>query len=545
MKVLIAQTNTTPRDFAGNIAQIKEAITMARASNPDLIVTPELSIPGYSVKDLIYGQDFVEKNLKALQEIILLTRGLPQTQLIVGYIDRNRKGFGKPYRNMAAVIQDGMLIATYQKQLLPFYDVFDEGRYFEPGEDLTVITVKDQRFGICICEDLWNDKNIDNYNYAVNPVQKYRSINVNNIISINSSPFVYGKAQQKQEIFKKITQSYNILIYCNQVGGQDDLVFDGRSTILYGHKQHTLAFGHPEYALIDAFDLPATQQQVNNPSIEEIYQAIILGISDYVSKSGFDKVVVGSSGGIDSALVLALACEAIGADKVHAIRMPSVYSSEHSVKDAKELHDNLHCHDYLNPISHENLLQHFNEHLVTNLNYNLVANENIQARLRGLAVMHFSNAYRALALTTGNKSELSVGYCTLYGDCNGGLAPLGDLWKTQVYQLAKYCNRHHTIIPTNIIEKAPSAELAPGQFDEKSLLPYEILDNILQAYIENNINDYFTWSKSSGLITTEADYKRIISLVDNNEFKRRQLAPCIKISNKAFGTGRRMPIVKK
>jgi NAD+ synthetase len=549
MKITICQTNTTPADFRGNCEQIIDGINEGK--NSDLVVFPELSIPGYLCKDIIFREGFIQKNLDWLNFVAGETLARKCT-VVVGYIAANNSGVGKPFRNMAAVIRNGNIIATYQKHLLPFYDVFDEGRYFQPGTELTVVEIGGIRWGICICEDLWNDKGSDDYNYIDNPLESYRRIGVKNIISINSSPFVHDKPYARVRMVKESTAG--MVVYCNQYGGQDELVFDGNSFIMDNRDVKALATS--TYTHYDTDVHEPCRGDFNN----DLYSMIVLGLKDYIRKSGFKRVVIGSSGGIDSALVVCLACDAIGADNVHAIRMPSIFSSDHSKVDAQRLHENLGCHDYLVPINHTPFVDHILTFLQKS-NPNPLANENIQARLRGNILMYFSNAWDALLLTTGNKTELALGYATLYGDMNGGFAPINDLYKMQVYKLCRQRNfglGNAKVIPENILTKAPSAELAPGQTDEASLLPYPILDAIVKSYVEHYVADFNTfkthdcwrlgdqqvvmnWLK---LKDAEELYNRFIRMINNAEFKRRQAAPGIKVSKVAFGVGRRLPIVK-
>lgn len=591
MRVLIGQINTTPGDFAGNLQKIKDGLDTLTQSKVDIAVFPELSICGYLSRDLMFEKHYIEKNLKALQELVAYSAAcayLKDVAIVVGYIDVNTSGFGKPFRNMLGVIMNGAIIGTYQKHLLPFYDVFDEGRYYEPGKDILVLKIADKRVGFCICEDVWNDKSVDGYSYDDNPIQRYRDLNVGYIVNISSSPFVIGKPRMRSDMLTNVTDDFT-LIYVNQVGGQDDLVFDGHSTII---ERGAIRYELASDECYKICDTKVSEGWKPRPSdIATLHQMIVTGLRDYITKSGFKQIVLGSSGGIDSAVVAALAAEAIGPQNVHCIMMPSIYSSEGSVKDAQELHKNLECNEYKIPIDHENTLHDlkvgFGIERATSIDmnrldpkwiyesligYNKVADENIQARLRGMYVMYFSNAMGALALTTGNKTELATGYCTLYGDMNGGFAPISDLYKMDVYALAKEINKHplngidYDAIPEDIIDKAPSAELAPGQTDEASLLPYPILDTIVKAYVENYIDTYesfvrhvrdtdhkwkaavLDWIGLDRKITNEESKKqfnRIIRLININEFKRRQAAPGIKLSKVAFGTGRRLPIVKK
>jgi len=576
MKTLLCQINTTPNDFEGNCQQIVNGFREGWKQNADLIVFPELSIPGYLCKDMMFRKGFVEENLKHLDALIHHIPSDYNPHVVLGYIDKNYSGEGKPFRNMAAVIKNGHVIATYQKQLLPFYDVFDEGRYFQPGTERTIVEICGEKWGICICEDLWNDKGSDDYNYRFNPVEAYRTRGIYNIISLNSSPFVRNKPWKRFQMVEQITGGVGTVIYCNQIGGQDELVFDGNSFVAEKGKVRAVA-GMEQYLIYDStverpWDAPCVQT--------ETYDMLKLGLKDYIQKSKFKQVVVGSSGGIDSALVLALACDAIGPENVHGIRMPSSISSDHSKNDAEQLHKNLGCHDHIVPIAHDlfvqQILGHLNRH-----DPKPIANENIQARLRGLVLMYYSNAFDALLLSTGNKTELALGYCTLYGDMNGGFCPINDLYKMQVYETALYYNKKlcKDVIPENILNKAPSAELAPGQTDEASLLPYPVLDTIVEGYVEYFIGDFKSFQtycygaqhfaaarganikelfdkecskvKESNILAewfkganAQQEYERMIRLINNNEFKRRQAAPGIKVTPVAFGIGRRLPIVK-
>jgi len=580
MKTLLCQINTTPNNFSGNLDQIVAGIREGVKEKVDLVVFPELAIPGYLCKDMMFRKGFVEQNLDCLQRAVNESFGTSLT-VVLGYIDRNYSGEGKPFRNMAAVLKNGRIVATYQKALLPFYDVFDEGRYFQPGTDRAVVEICGEKWGICICEDLWNDKGSDDYNYRFNPVENYRTRGIYNIISINSSPFVRGKPTKRIEMVKKITGGIGTVIYCNQVGGQDELVFDGNSFVVEKGHVRSCAGINP----YQVYDTEIEQDQCGSILREETYDMLKLGLKDYIHKSKFKQVVVGSSGGIDSAVVLSLACDAIGPENVHGIRMPSTISSDHSKNDAEQLHKNLGCHDYMVPIGHELLVQeilhYVNHHDPKLINPKSIANENIQARLRGLILMYFSNAFDALLLSTGNKTELALGYCTLYGDMNGGFCPINDLYKMQVYETALNYNKRHgkDIIPENILTKAPSAELAPGQTDEASLLPYPVLDTIVEGYVEHFIGDFKSFQvycfgaqhfasamggsikelmdkksdkcKYSSVLcqwfqtpTAAQEYDRMIRLINNNEFKRRQAAPGIKVTPIAFGIGRRLPIVK-
>ena len=562
MKFLIGQINTTPCDFKGNLAQILEGVRQAGESDCKLVVFPEMSIPGYLSQDLMFDHAFVERNYECVGQIRDLSKTYPDLRIIVGCVDRNTKGTGKPFWNMALLIHNGFIMGRYKKQLLPFYDVFDEGRYFEPGKDTTVFFIDDIKFGITICEDIWNDKEQKDHNYPDDPVQQYCDLKIDCLINISSSPYSKDKPFKRQQMVDRISKNFPFgIIYVNQVGGQDELVFDGCSTYAqYGDRSfphvreimsansdsapyYRLLELNPEQPFVDTRDIV-------RHSMRYVKDMLVMGLRDYLNKSGFKSVVLGSSGGIDSALVACLAAEAIGPENVHCIMLPSVYSSDHSLSDAKELHKNMGCHEYEVPIMHQpvvdNLVNKFIESGGNDnqIGYNKVADENIQARIRGSYIMWFSNATGALTLTTGNKTELAIGYFTLYGDGCGGFAPICDLYKMDVYAIAKEFYRHW--IPENIITKEPSAELAEGQFDENELPPYFVLDKMVEEYVERNVHTFEGFMSKNPNVTnlTEEDYNKTIRRIDLNEFKRRQLAPGTKISKKSFGIGRRIPIVK-
>lgn len=543
----LAEINTTPGDFEGNFNRIVEAILKGESNNCNIIVFPELTICGYLVRDLLYLDGFIESNLEYLDKIKSWIKSHDiKAVVVIGYADYCHKEYGKPFKNMAAVIRNGITLATYQKQLLPFYDVFDEPRYFEPGTELCKIEIDGVMCGITICEDLWNDKGQEDYNYNNNPVQRYLSHGVKTIINLSSSPWHQDKVEKRIKMAKEISSSCQ-LIYVNQIGGQDELVFDGNSMLaMNGAVINQLRHGQSTSHYFDP-----------NSKIRELTDNLIIGLTDYVHKTGHTEVVVNSSGGIDSAVVIALAAKAFGGDKVHCIMMPSKYSSPGSVNDAKALHKKFQCKEYIINVDHDPILEivgkEFNKN---NIKPHPVAEENVQARMRGMmGAMYFSNAFGAMPLTTGNKTELALGYCTLYGDMSGGFNPIGDLYKDEVYAVAKFLG-----VPGEIINKVPSAELAPGQTDEASLLPYVFLNSIVKAFIEEYISSYNNWckyafedEKTKDIFdkvnifakVTEADYNRMIKKIKLNEFKRRQAAPCIKVSKVAFGMGRRMPLIGK
>lgn len=610
MKIALGQINTTPNDFEGNTAQISGAIQYAGAKGVDLLVFPELSIPGYLCKDLIYRKGFVEKNLACLSEISSVTREFPKLTVVVGYIGKNIGRPGKKFTNMAAVIRNGLILSHYQKQLLPFYDVFDEGRYFEPGNQSAFVEIAGKRCLITICEDIWNDKGQDDYNYTNNPLSEVSSDQVDLIINISSSPYGFKKPQQRLKMLQKISKDRKVsLIYVNQIGGQDELVFDGRSSIFVDgsliYETGTVKSSDSSCPIVDLpYDGPVSITRKNGTTSDigytnikqatdnilssyhggakELYNSLIVGLRDYIRKAGFEQVVLGSSGGIDSAVVASLACDAVGPDNVHCIMMPSIFSSEGSIEHAMALHKALGCNQYTVPIEHQHLVKSINSYFPqSSKKYSKVADENIQARLRGLTVMHASNAFGYLPLTTGNKTELALGYCTLYGDMNGGFNPIADLYKDQVYAIARHINTGEIIlntigevIPKEIIDKAPSAELAKGQTDETGLgASYAFLNAVVRSFIEDFVNDissFILWLEEGNVtyypFATDADkdnmrdilssllsnnspwektYYSLIRRIDYMEFKRRQAAPTIKVSAVAFGTGRRLPIVQK
>ena len=574
MKVCLGQINTTPGDFAGNLEKVRVGIEAASKAQADLVVFPELTLPGYLSQDLIYNPDFIERNLQALQEVVEISRYCnPGLHIVIGYIGKNT-GVGKPFTNLAGVINQGRLIHIYQKQLLPFYDVFDELRYFEPGNELTVFNIGSVTVGLAICEDLWNDKGSDDYHYADNPLQNYRAAGVDVLVSINSSPFVHGKCQQRLEQIVPATSDGPAIIYVNQCGGQDELVFDGQSFVadLGAVLYLSSTIFNDSFDLVEIFDEARVASELDETETVPLADLLVLGLRDYVKKSGFSQIVLASSGGVDSAVVCKLACDAVGAENVHAIRMPSIFSSPHSRDDAKLLHENLGCWDYEVPIEHESLVQNLNEHFSVHSDsanivvrktsaggYSAVADENIQARLRDVYLMHFSNAYGAMPLSTGNKTESGCGYYTHF-DMNFSYAPIKDLYKFEVVDLASSDPR----IPENIWRKPPSAELAVGQTDEESLLPYALLDPIVMSYVEDYVTSFErfrAWvaspvrQKITGNMQTLMDwldreravndYERIVSLIGRMEYKRRQTCPGTKVSKVAFGIGRRIPIVEK
>ena len=573
MRVCLGQINTTPGDFEGNLGAMLKGMRAAVYGGSTLIAFPELSISGYLSQDLLYQPRYIERNLHTLKQLCAETENeaFRDLYVVAGYIEPNA-GAGKPFFNAAAIVRNGEVVANYRKQLLPFYDVFDEARYFEPGEDLAVLDIEDRKVGFTICEDLWNDKGEDYYAADRNPYARYRKAGVDMLVSINSSPFVQGKPEDRLRRLVGDEEQLT-LVYVNQWGGQDELVFDGQSFVAdRGQLRYCSSqVERDEFAIVDLGSTsespPAADVKARSPRLDQL---IVMSLRDYARKSGFSDAVVASSGGVDSALTIALACEALGPNHVHAIRMPSVYSSDHSKSDAMALHQALGCWDYEVEIEHLRLVESLNhsfdryeaaDHLVTAVHregrYNAIADQNVQARLRDVYLMHFSNAYGALPLATGNKTESACGYFTHF-DMNLSFAPIIDLYKRQVFELAVA----QPAIPRNIVTKRPSAELAPDQFDEDNLLPYAVLDPMVQGYVEEFISDFDAfkgWVQSAGetisidvgelnewlsTATAKTDYERIITLIGRMEFKRRQTCPGPKLSKVAFGIGRRVPIVK-
>jgi NAD+ synthase (glutamine-hydrolysing) len=574
MKLCLGQINTTPGDFAGNLSATLKGIDVANVAGCDVVLFPELSIPGYLSQDLMYHTRFIDRNLSVLDEIVAYSLGChPDLHIVVGYVDRNPSA-GKPFYNMAAVVIHGKIVGRYVKRLLPFYDVFDELRYFESGDELLMLDIKGYKVGVTICEDLWNDKGSDDYNYSDNPFEQYRDLGVDVVLSLNSSPYVQGKPWRRLEVISPGTINGPTVVYVNQYGGQDELVFDGQSFVLKDglliHLATDISKDSFEIVDLETAQPLALERKGVLAKTPSLYDLLVLCLRDYVQKTGFKTLVLASSGGVDSAVVCQMACDAVGPKNVHAIRLPSKFSSDHARDDAIELHKNLGCWDYEVEIDHDSMLTYLNtsfskgkaaENLVVQKlehGYAEVADENIQARLRDLYVMHFSNAFGAMPLSTGNKTESACGYYTHF-DMNFSFAPIKDLYKFQVVDIA----RHHSGIPKNIWTKAPSAELAEGQTDEASLLPYSVLDPIVAAYVEDYVStfvEFERWAKQHGTSYSQdaqqldrwlqgdeasAAFSRIIALIGRMEFKRRQTCPGTKVSRVAFGIGRRIPIVEK
>jgi NAD+ synthase (glutamine-hydrolysing) len=542
MKIACGQINPTIGDFPGNLEKVLSFSRRAKDAGCSLAVFPEMCLCGYPPMDLLEQESFVEENLKTLRR---LQTGVPSgIGIVAGYVDRNRGRPGKGLLNVASLLYDGKVLHTQAKTLLPTYDVFDEARWFEPADRRTVVSFGGERIGIAICEDLWwEGETAPGLHYPVDPIAELLDAGATLIVAPTASPFHTGKPRTRLELFSRLGKASGVpVVYVNIVGGNDNLIFDGQSMVT--SREGKLVFlGAPFEEQLAFVDTEASYPEIPLPTDlwAQIEGALVLGIKDYVRKCGFTRVHLGLSGGIDSALVAVLAVEALGSEKVDVFSLPSRYSSEGSVNDARELARNVGL--TLRILSIEDIFKAYLESLSSVFEGRPadIAEENIQARIRGTLLMAYSNKFSSLLLTTGNKSELAVGYCTLYGDMSGGLAVIGDLLKGQVYGLARSINARKRLIPESIFTKAPSAELRPDQTDQDSLPPYEVLDAILEEYLVQN--------KSVDTIAGNGFdpelVKSVLKMVDKAEYKRRQAPPVLKVSPKAFGTGRRVPIARK
>ena len=548
MKITLAQLNYHIGNFGSNAEKIIASIEKAKKDKSELVIFSELSICGYTPHDLLEQKDFVNQAIITAQEIAKHCIGIAA---IVGCPTINNNLNGKNLHNSALFLANGKIEKQIHKTLLPTYDIFDEYRYFEPNEVFELIEYKGEKIAITICEDLWDEQEIPlNFSrqklYRVTPMDKLAKLKPDLIINIAGSPFSYNQADMRKNILKRNAKKHQLpLIYVNQVGAQTELIFDGGSLLVnkLGQVVEELSYFNEDIRTIDlnSETLNTVKNETDYPRIARIYDALVLGVRDYFKKMGFKKATLGLSGGIDSAVCLALAEKALGCNNLNVILMPSQFSSQHSIDDAETLAKNLNVAYHTIPI--KDLYDSFNLSLAPLFAHEKMdtTEENIQARIRGLLLMAYSNKFGHILLNTSNKSEAAVGYTTLYGDMSGGLSVLGDVYKTDVYLLAEHINRNKIIIPTHTITKPPSAELRPDQKDSDSLPDYSILDNILFQYIE--LKKSASEIEISGFNSEQVT--NIIKMVNQNEYKRFQAPPILRISSKAFGFGRRMPLVAK
>ena len=542
MNIGIAQINAVIGDFPGNVKRILAAYRECLEAGADLVITPELSLVGYPPRDLVFKSQFVPKCLQALDYLAGEIREVP---LLVGYVDHHHPSHpGKPFRNAAAWLEKGEIQHRIWKTLLPTYDVFDERRYFEPGDSCEPIRWKGQRIGVTICEDIWTEDYLQRPFYDRDPVEELTAKGIDLLLNLSASPFHLGKPLLRRAMIGGIARKAKVpVIYCNAVGANDQLVFDGHSLVT--DENGCITTQVPGFletcTVVNPFSTTTEDAPLVSCDSEQLYQALVLGVRDYVTKCGFSTVCLGLSGGIDSALTATIAADALGPEKVRGLTMPSPYSSRGSVDDSFALAKNLGIRCDEVPI--QNAFEAVKATLrpIFEGKPEDVTEENIQARLRGLMLMALSNKENHLLLTTGNKSELAVGYCTIYGDMCGGLAVISDLPKIKVYEISRWINREREIIPWNTIDKPPSAELRPDQKDQDTLPPYEILDGILSLYVEHQLSANEIISRGFEETTVRWVQRR----VDLNEWKRHQAAPGLRVTSKAFGIGRRMPIVQR
>ena len=541
MKIALVQTNPTIGDFAANCQNILRHAENAYRAGCRLVIFPELAVSGYPPQDLLERASFLAAQDEAIS---MLCTSLPAMDVMFGCVERCNLEGGKSLYNSAVVVRDQEIVYRARKQLLPSYDVFDETRYFEPGEVPALYEIDGYWFGVTVCEDVWH---YEVHEYDVAPVKELHSlaaatgVKLEAMINISASPFQRFKEDQRRSIFGRYCRQFKTpFIYCNQVGGQDSLIFDGRSLMMNSDGQVVAqALGFQEDMLV--IDLGQEKgemhAEIDPPVIASVYQALVTGVRDYVHKCGFRSVVLGLSGGIDSALTATIAVDALGADNVMGVAMPSPYSSGESVEDARQLASLLGCRFEVIPIAEIFALFRQNlDHLFTGMDEDLTE-QNLQARIRGNLLMALSNKFGHMLLTTGNKSEMAVGYCTLYGDMSGGLAVISDVPKQLVYELSHYVNRTHLRIPERTIDKPPSAELKPGQLDQDDLPPYEILDQVLELYLEKGLGAAEIIERGYGMTVVEDIVRRIRV----NEYKRKQAPMGLKVTSKAFGCGRRYP----
>ena len=545
MKVALLQLNPVVGDVSGNIQKIVEAVKKAAKDGAQLCVTPELSVCGYPPRDLLLREDFIEGCQSSLKELAAQLKDLPPT--LVGVPIHNPDSVGKPVFNAAALLADGVYSIVAHKTLLPTYDVFDENRYFEQGKLRGLVTINGRKVGVTICEDIWNDKSYwkKRRHYTQDPLAGLVEDGAEMIINLSASPFTLGKQFVREEMLSFMVRHYELpFLYVNQIGGNDDLIFAGKS-LAYAADGTLIGKGksfEEDVLLVDIEEKTGRVEQDDASDEAQAWNALVLGTRDYVRKCGFKKVVLGLSGGVDSALTAAVAAEALGSENVIGVLMPSPYSSQGSIDDSLDLAKRLGIHT--ETIEIEPMLSAFLGSLspVFDGVDTDVTEENLQARIRGNLLMAMSNKFGALLLTTGNKSELAVGYCTIYGDMAGGLAVIADVPKTLVWNVCRWVNKNYgEKIPVEIIEKAPSAELRPDQKDSDSLPEYEELDAILRKYIDERLSKEAIISQGHA----REDVERVLWLLKISEFKRRQAAPGLRITDRAFGTGWRMPVASR
>ena len=547
MKIVLAQLNYHIGNFELNSNKIIEAINKAKSEHADLVVFSELAICGYPPKDLLERKDFIEKTLNAIEQV---ASHCVDIAAVIGGPSINPHSKGKKLYNSAFFMCDGKVQSIHNKTLLPTYDIFDEYRYFEPNTEYNLVEYMGKKIAITICEDLWEKQAVDNNFakeelYTISPMEKLSQLKPDFIVNIAASPFSHNQKNIRTEILQDVSKKYHLpIIYVNQVGANTELIFDGDSMAINskGEVACRLNYFEEDFSLIDLSDIENQKlEEKEIDYIEQIHDALVLGLKDYFGKMGFKKATLGLSGGIDSAVTVVLAERALGKENVRVLLMPSEFSSDHSVKDAIDLANNLAIQYEIVPI--QDIFKSFESSLAPifgDLPFN-VAEENIQARVRGTLIMALSNKFGHIVLNTSNKSESAVGYGTLYGDMNGGIAVLGDVYKTDVFKLAYFMNKDEEVIPLNSIVKPPSAELRPDQKDSDSLPDYDILDEILFLYIEKNmpVNEIIEQGFAKDLVD------KIIRLVNMNEYKRFQTAPVLRVSSKAFGYGRKIPLVAK
>ncbi|MBK8947140.1 MAG: NAD+ synthase [Ignavibacteriae bacterium] len=541
MKIGLCQINSIIGKIDYNKLKILEGYKKGIEARVDLVICPELALCGYPPQDLIEKAEFRSEVIKAANEIAEQTNGVG---LIFGTITEEFDFVGTGLYNSAVLCFDGKIQFVQNKTLLPNYDVFDEVRYFESAKDVHVFKFKDEKLGISICEDIWNDADYWKHRlYEKDPVQRLVDKGSTILVNISASPYHYGRREERREMLSVLTKTNKLpLAYVSCVGAQTDLIFDGASLCL-DKDGRLVKIGktfEEDFIVFDTNENYSEIKNIEGTYGEEVINSLVLGLKDYASKSGFKKALVGLSGGIDSAVVTYLAVQAFGKENVHVVMMPSEFSSEGSVKDSEKLIQNLGISS--EKISISSLFNEFKKVLQPSfLNKKLdVTEENLQSRIRGILLMALSNKFGYLLCTTGNKSEMAVGYATLYGDMNGAIGVIADIYKTEVYEIANFINRNDEIIPQEIIQKAPSAELSPNQKDVDSLPPYDLLDKILELYLE----EYKEYKEISEIIGDEKLVKKILNLVDRNEFKRNQSAPALRVTKKSFGYGRRFPIVQ-